>query len=133
MIITVTRTNKVPNAQLGTGLFGNLVIDTNPFKCLTLERDGVQILPGVYPIQWVLSTHFDQIMPHIVVPGRVMILQHWANWPNQLEGCQALGTEEELDKDQLDESKIAWQAYVQVILNQPNLTLKVVEDYGGLG
>lgn len=130
MLITVTRTNKVPNANLGIGLFGNLMIDCDPFKCLTLEREGVEIPPGVYPIQWVRSPHFAQIMPHIIVPNRIMILQHWANWPNQLEGCQALGTSEELDKDQLDGSKDAWGAYVDIILNQPNLTLKITEDYG---
>jgi hypothetical protein len=130
MLITTTRTNKVPNPKLGTGLFGNLVIDTNPFKCLTLERDGVQIPPGTYPMEWALSPHFDQVMPHIIVPNRIMILQHWANWPNQLDGCQALGTAEELAKDQLDQSKDAWRAYIRVILNQPNLWLKVVEDYG---
>lgn len=129
MIITVTRTDKVPNDTLGNGLFGHLGIDSHPFKCLTLEREGVEIPPGTYSIQWVRSPHFNQIMPHILVPGRVMVLQHWANWPNQLEGCQALGFEQDLKQDMLQESHDAWSAYIDVILNQPSLILKVVEDY----
>lgn len=130
MIITTTRTNKVPNTTLGSGLFGNLMIDTDPFKCLTLERETVAIAPGIYPIRWVRSPHFKQVMPHIIVPGRIMVLQHWANWPNQLDGCQALGFAEDFAQDMLQESQDAWNAYIDVILNQPNLTLKVIEDYG---
>lgn len=125
MLITVFRTNKT-----GDGIFGNLAIDTNPFKCVTMER-GIDAIPaGIFPIRWVRSPHFNQIMPQIIVPNRIMILQHWANWPTQLEGCQALGTTEEIHNDQLDESKDAWNSYIDVILNQPNLMLKIIEDYG---
>jgi hypothetical protein len=130
LIITVTRTYKDLSPILGNGLFGNLVIDTGPFHCLTLERAGVEILAGTYPIKWMRSQHFDQIMPFIVVPGRVACEQHWANWPNQLEGCQALGFAEDLKGDMLQQSKNAWNAYIDVILNQPNLMLKIVDDYG---
>lgn len=131
MLITTTRVNKVlDHPTLGIGLFGNLVIDMNPFKCMTLERGGVEIPAGVYPVQWMRSVHFQQIMPHIIVPGRVAIEQHWANWPDQLDGCQALGFEEDFTQDMLEESKNAWNAYIDVILNQPNLMLKIVEDYG---
>lgn len=125
MIITVTRTNKTAD-----GLFGNLSIDTDPFKCVTMEIASLCIPAGTYRIEWMYSDHFEQIMPHVIVPGRVAIEQHWANWPSQLEGCQALGTKTELAKDQIDESKDAWIAYIEVILNRPSLMLKVVEDYG---
>jgi hypothetical protein len=130
MVITTTRTYKTLNPVLGNGLFGNLTIDSNPFKCLTLERAGVEIPVGVYQIDWMWSDHFQQIMPHIIVPGRIAVEQHWANWPKQLDGCQALGVAEDLTADMLQESKHAWIAYIKVILNQPSLTLKVVEDYG---
>jgi hypothetical protein len=124
MLVIVTRTNKTQD-----GIFGNLIIDTNPFKCLTMERLSLAIPVGVFPIRWMRSIHFQQIMPFIVVPGRTACEQHWANWPNQLEGCQALGTSEELAKDMLVESKDAWNAYIDVILNEPNLMLKVIEDF----
>lgn len=129
MIITVTRTFKTQHPTLGDGIFGNLTIDSNPFKCLTLERAGVEIPAGIYPIRWMRSVHFAQIMPMIVVAGRVAIEQHWANWPKQLDGCQALGEAEDLQSDMLQESKVAWNAYIDVILNEPNLTLKIIEDY----
>lgn len=124
MIITVTRTNKTTD-----GLFGNLMIDVDPFKCVTMEIASLCIPAGTYPIEWMWSNHFQQIMPHVIVPGRVAIEQHWANKPDQLEGCQALGTETQLGADCIDESKDAWIAYVKIILNQPSLMLKIVEDY----
>ena len=124
MLVTTTRTNKTSD-----GIFGNLLIDNSPFKCLTLERLGMEIPIGIYDIQFMWSNHFQQIMPQIIVPGRVAIEQHWANYPIQLDGCQALGTQAEISADCLDESKVAWTAYIQVILNQPALKLKVVEDY----
>jgi Family of unknown function (DUF5675) len=123
MIVTVTRTNKTSD-----GIFGNLAIDTNPFKCVTEEILSMSISVGTYPMAWMLSEHFDQIMPHIIVPGREAIEIHWANYPKQLEGCIALGTEVELSNDCIDESKIAWKGFIKAILNQPNLMLKIVED-----
>jgi hypothetical protein len=125
VLITVTRTNKTVD-----GLFGNLSIDSDSFKCLTLENSGLSIPAGVYQIKWMWSDHFQQIMPTIVVPDRTAIEMHWANYPIQLEGCVALGTEEELSQDCIEQSKDAWIAYIKVVLNQPNLTLRIVEDYG---
>lgn len=124
MIITTTRTNKTKD-----GIFGNLICDLDPFKCVVMEILSLAIPAGVYQIAWMWSDHFQQIMPHILVPGRTAIEQHWANYPTQLEGCQSLGTTVELSSDCIDQSKIAWIAYVKVILNQPSLTLRVVEDY----
>ena len=125
MIITVYRTDKTAD-----GLFGHLEIDTDPFKCVTMEISSLCIPAGVYPLQWMWSEHFQQIMPHILVPGRTAILFHWANYPPQLQGCVALGTSTELSQDCIWESKIAWVGFIKAILNQPNLTLKVIEDYG---
>jgi hypothetical protein len=131
MIVTTTRTNKQNRPQFGPGIFGNVTIDTSPFKCIFMERDGVQIPVGVYPIKWLWSDHFQQFMPHITnVAGRVAIEQHWANYPNQLDGCQSMGTVEEMANDCIDESKDAWTAYCTIIINEPNVMLKVVEDYG---
>ena len=125
MLITVNRTDKTSD-----GLFGYLEIDTNPFRCVTMEISALCIPVGAYPIQWMWSDHFQQIMPQIMVPGRTAIELHWSNRPSQLEGCIALGTSKELGGDCIDESKIAWVGFIKAILNQPNLTLKVSEDYG---
>lgn len=130
MLITLTRTYKTLNPVLGNGIFGNMVIDTHPFKCLTLERAGVEIPMGTYPLTWSWSEHFQQAMPYILVPNRYGIEIHWANWPKQLDGCIAVGTEEDLTADMLQESKIMWIAFVKVVLNQPNVMLKVAEDFG---
>lgn len=124
MLITVTRTAKSKD-----GIFGNLQIDNGSFKCVTMEILSLCIPAGIYGMTWMWSDHFQQIMPQIIVPGRIAIEQHWANYPNQLEGCQALGTSLELSLDMITESKIAWVGYIKAILNQPNLTLKVVEDF----
>lgn len=131
MIITIMRTNKTKD-----GIFGNLFCDLDPFKCVTLENLALAIPAGIYQIDLMWSDHFQQIMPHILVPGRTAIEQHWANYPvgpdpehPQLEGCQAFGTSAELAADCIDQSKVAWIAYIKVILNQPTLTLKVVDDY----
>lgn len=124
MVITVTRTNKTTD-----GIFGNLSLDTNSFKCVTMEILSLSIPAGIYGMNWMWSDHFQQIMPSIIVPGRTAIEIHWANSPIQLEGCIALGTVVELSKDWIMESKIAWVSFIKAILNEPVLTLKVVEDF----
>lgn len=125
MIVTVTRTSKSKD-----GIFGNLAVDIDPFKCVTLENLAMAITPGTYDLTFMWSEHFQQIMPHIIVPGRVAIEVHWANYPVQLEGCVATGTAVELEPDCIDQSKIAWVGFVKTISDQPAIKFKVVEDYG---
>jgi hypothetical protein len=125
MIVTVIRTH-----QTDDGIFGNLAIDMNPFKCLTMELLSLAIPVGAYPVAWMWSEHFQQIMPQIIVPRREAIELHWANIPTQLEGCVALGTEVEILNDRIDESKAAWIGFIKAILNQPALMIKILEDYG---
>jgi hypothetical protein len=122
MLITVTRTNKTSD-----GIFGNLQIDGNPFKCVTLERLGMEILAGVYNVEFTFSPDFNRVMPLIDVPGRTGCRFHWANFPAQLLGCIALG--EKVDGDAIDESVIAFNQLYAIIQGQEGLKLKVVEDY----
>ena len=133
MLITVTRTNKTFDS-----CFGNLVIDTNSFKCVTLENVLTLISANiVYDILFMWSNDFQQIMPHIIVPGRTAIEIHWANYvidPKdkthiELKGCTALGTAAELSADCIDQSKIAWVEFVKAITDQPSIKIKYVEDY----
>lgn len=125
MLITVTRTSKTVD-----GIFGNLSVDVDPFKCVTLEKMATAIPAGTYDLLFMWSEHFQQIMPHVIVPGRVAIEVHWANYPVQLDGCLALGTATELSADCIDQSKVAWIGFAKTITDQPAVKIKYVEDYG---
>lgn len=122
MLLTVTRTNKSND-----GIFGNLQIDGNPFKCVTLERLHMEIFSGIYDVEFTFSPDFNRIMPLIDVPGRTGCRFHWANFPSQLLGCIALG--EKVDGDAIDESVIAFNQFYAIIQGQEGLTVKIVEDY----
>ncbi len=125
MLVTVTRTSKSKD-----GIFGTLAVDADPFKCVTLENLAMAIIPGTYDLTFMWSDHFQQIMPHILVPGRVAIEVHWANYPLQLEGCVAVGTATELAPDCIDQSKFAWIGLVKTISDQSAIKFKIIEDYG---
>lgn len=122
MLITATRTSKSTD-----GIFGNLAIDGSPFKCVTLERLGMEILAGIYSVEFTFSPDFNRVMPLIDVPGRTGCRFHWANFPHQLLGCIALG--EKVDVDAIDESVIAFNQFYAIIQGQEGLTVKIVEDY----
>lgn len=124
MVITLIRKNRTND-----GIFGMLSLDTDPFKCVTMEIASLCIPVGIYGMDFMWSDHFQQIMPHIIVPGRTAIEIHWANYPSQLEGCIALGTVFDSGNDQIIQSKVSWIGFIKSILNQPNLTLKVNEDF----
>ena len=125
MIITVTRTSKTVD-----GIFGNLVLDDDPFKCVTEENLALCIPPGAYDVVFMWSDHFQQIMPHVIVPNRTAIEVHWANFPKQLEGCLSLGTEQDMKDDMITESKDAWINFIKAISDQFSLKLKIIEDFG---
>ena len=148
MIITATRTKKVLNPTYGNGAFGNLAIDTDPFKCVTLENADTLIPAGiVYDVLFMWSNNFQQIMPHVIVPAipsanlpkRIAIEIHWANWvkdPTQpegkqqlLDGCTSLGQQADFASDAIWNSKTAWIQFCQAITDQPSIKIKYVEDY----
>lgn len=129
MLLTVTRTNKSQD-----GIFGNLQIDGNPFKCVTLENLEKEILAGVYNVNFTYSPHFNRIMPHIVDPERDVLAGgdaglriHWANFPAQLDGCIAVGTR--VNGDSIDESLIPFNQLYAIIQGQEGLKIKITEDY----
>ena len=129
MLLTVTRTSKSKD-----GIFGNLIIDGNPFKCVTLENLDREIPTGVYDVNFTFSPHFNRVMPHIIVPSRdalaggdAGIRIHWANFPAQLEGCVTVGTS--VDGDSIDESLIPFNQLYAIIEGQEGLKIKVCEDY----
>lgn len=125
MLITVTRTNKTPD-----GSYGHLSIDIDPFKCVTLENLLLIIPAGTYDLRFMWSEHFQQMMPHVLVPGRSAIEIHWANYPTQLAGCLCLGTDDDFVKDDVSQSKKAWIGFVRAITDQPSIKIIYREDYG---
>lgn len=129
MLLTVTRTNKTQD-----GIFGNLQIDGNPFKCVTLENLSKEILAGVYDVNFTYSNHFGRVMPHILDPERDALAGgdaglriHWANYPSQLDGCIAVG--QKVDGDAIDMSRIEFDQLYAIINGQEGLKIKILEDY----
>lgn len=129
MLLILTRTSKSAD-----GIFGNLQIDANPFKCVTLENLNKEIEAGVYDINFTFSPHFNRVMPHLLVPSRdalaggdAGIRLHWANFPAQLDGCIAVGTN--VDGDSIDQSLIPFNQLYAIIHGQEGLKIKIVEDF----
>ena len=86
----------------GDALFGMLYLD-GVYECLTLERLGVEIPAGTYPLILTTSTRVrkgalwsprkDSVLPLVDrVPGRDGIRFHSGNVPAHTDGCLLLGT-----------------------------------------
>lgn len=74
-------------------ILGELLINGR-FDCFTLERQGVEIAPGRYPITLRMSAHFGRILPHIEpVPGRTDLMLHPLNRAFESDGCVGVGQE----------------------------------------
>lgn len=130
MIVIVQRKSKSID-----GIFGVLTLDWTPpnnFTCVTLENLSKAILPGIYDLDFNYSSHFNRIMPHILVPSRdsmaggdAGIRIHWANFPTQLEGCIAVGTM--VDGDSIDESLIPFNQLYAILGQQHGIKVEVRE------
>lgn len=129
MLITVKRKSKTED-----GIFGELSLDWNSFRCVTLENLVHSIPAGLYDLNFTYSPHFNRVMPHIVVPSRdalaggdAGIRLHWANFPAQLDGCIAVGTA--VDGDSIDESLIPFNKLYAILNMQAGLQIEV-KDIG---
>lgn len=129
MLITVQRKSKTED-----GIFGELSLDWNSFRCVTLENLVHSIPAGLYDLNFTYSPHFNRVMPHIVVPSRdalaggdAGIRLHWANFPAQLDGCIAVGTA--VDGDSIDESLIPFNKLYAILNMQAGLQIEV-KDIG---
>ena len=81
-------------------IFGLLTVDGQS-SIYTLERQGVQIPLGTYPIEITASQDLtcrcpDGKISHLLplldnVPGRSAIRIHGGNWPRDSEGCILVG------------------------------------------
>lgn len=86
---------------MGTGTFGKVTVGSD-FICYSMERTAVQIPVGVYSGCKRYSPHLAREVVGIDVPGRTDIEMHNANYPEQLDGCIALGSA--VDNGVLDNS-----------------------------
>lgn len=130
MLITVNRKTKTAD-----GIFGVLSLDWNPFTCVTLENLSKSIPAGIYELNFTYSPHFNRVMPHIVVPTRDLaaggdagIRIHWANFPAQLEGCIAVGTD--VDGDSIDESLVPFNQLFKILNMQAGLQIQINDITG---
>lgn len=129
MLITVQRKSKTED-----GIFGELSLDWNSFRCVTLENLVKSIPAGIYDLNFTYSPHFNRVMPHIIIPSRdalaggdAGIRLHWANFPAQLDGCIAVGTA--VDGDSIDESLIPFNKLYAILNMQAGLQIEV-KDIG---
>lgn len=114
------------------GIFGTMAVNINPFTCVTLENLNLSIPMGIYDVNFTFSPHFNRVMPHIIVPSRDVLAGgdagiriHWANFPAQLEGCIAVGTN--VDGDSIDESLIPFNQLYSIISGQVGLKISVMD------
>ena len=101
----------VRDHQTQDATFGHLTV--GDFSCYTMERTAVIIPAGDYEARMEFSPHFQEATPHLIVPNRTYIEVHPANYPNQLEGCIAVGSA--IDGDALDNSKVAFASLVSLL------------------
>lgn len=121
MNVIVQRKSKTVDA-----IFGVLTLDWTPpnsFTCVTLENLAKAIPAGIYDLDFNYSPHFNRIMPLILVPGRSGIRYHWANFPAQLDGCIALGTN--VDGDSIDQSLIPFNKFYSILNQQHGIKTEI--------
>jgi Family of unknown function (DUF5675) len=85
--VTVTRN---PAWSDDTATEGMLDLD-GLFQAYTLENTQFLIPEGEYDLVWYPSGRFKTYVPQVMVPDRTNIEIHPANWPEQLDGCTAVG------------------------------------------
>lgn len=75
----------------GGQIFGRLYVD-GVYRMDTLERKGVEIPSGKYPVVVSHSPHFNRDLPHIQeIPDRTAIEIHAGNLVGETRGCVLVG------------------------------------------
>jgi hypothetical protein len=124
-LIIVLRNHKTVD-----GLFG--ILKFNSFQCFTVENLAKAIPAGLYDVAFDYSPRFNAIMPHIIVPvrdqeagGDAGIRIHPANLPEQLEGCIAVGDQEE--PDAVDNSRVTFNMLFKLINGVTGLKIQIFD------
>jgi len=115
-------TRKAPQ---GIAIFGVLTVD-GLCPMYTLERLGVQIPPGTYPIEMTDSLDLtcdcgpNHSLSHLLplldnVPGRSAIRIHSGNWPRNSMGCILVGLQTNPDSNMILQSRAALDSLIPLI------------------
>lgn len=125
MLITVQRDIETPQS-----LSGYMLLD-GVRECFTLEpgrtepvHPGHPCIPaGKYLVKLTLSPHMGFITPELQnVPGRTAIRIHPANFPSELLGCTAVGT----DRPSFSPGPLWWVAHSRVAFDALMVKLRTV-------
>lgn len=120
MKITVERNRKTED-----GIIGQMFLDWHSFTCYTVENLLNEIPAGEYDLEFTFSPKFGRTMPLINVPGRAGIRIHWANYPEQLDGCIAVGNKEE--RDAVDNSLATFSKLWTILNQQQGIRILIVD------
>ena len=135
MILTVKR-----KWREGDALIGELFID-GIYECFTLERGGVEIPAGTYPIILTTSERArkgqlwsprkDHALPLVdQVPGRSGIRFHAGNAPTETEGCVLVGAVRGTLPGQIFGSRAALTSLITKIGQSRGSVKLTIEDVG---
>ena len=129
MNLLITRTRKTKDGILGTLEIDRLLIE------YTIENLEHSIPAGIYDLDIDKSPKLGIFTPHVRVPSRdtaaggdAGIRIHPANYPYELRGCIAVGTEDEADA--VDHSRTAFARLMSVLTSATEpITIEVIEAY----
>ena len=129
MNLLITRTRKTADGILGALVIEGLLTE------VTVENLEYAIPAGIYDLDIDKSPKLGIFTPHLRVPSRdteaggdAGIRVHPANYPHELRGCIAVGTEAEANA--VDHSRTAFARLMTVLMatDEP-LTIEVLEEY----
>lgn len=118
MKITVTRKRSTVDSIIGT-----MALEWDNFTCFTIENKEKAIPAGIYDLQLTYSNRFNRQMPLIDVPNRSGIRIHWANFGKQLEGCIAVGNQEE--NNAVDNSRETFSQLFKLLGGRTGMKIEV--------
>lgn len=106
-------------------IIGKLFLEWDGFSCFTIENKDKAIPPGEYTVDLTYSNRFNRQMPIINVPERSGIRIHWANFGRQLEGCIAVGNQEQ--NNAVDNSRETFNQLFKLLSGRTGMKIEVKE------
>jgi len=128
MLLTVQRLKRTTLSVSGE------MTNAGAWLAWTLENAEYAIPAGTYPITLYPSPKFGRLMPLINdVPGRSNIEIHWANTPDDLEGCVGVGTMHSADAIWNSREKFA-ELYpiIEAAVNSEGCDIQIIDPVSSL-
>jgi hypothetical protein len=115
------------------GTRGELFDEEGGHVCLMIERPKTGEHPCIPEGTYVLSRynspkHGPNTWQYDNVPGRSNIQIHIANWPHELEGCQAPGTTRATSPNGepgVSHSKLAYDAFMELTKDLSHIIVEI--------